>query len=367
VRWVVLLARLLVVAALLEFLLLRFVVRMGPALPSGEAVTTLLSWASNAGLLFLNVSVTAGLALLAVLLVALPREDRRVSAAPLWAAAALALGVFVARLAGPHVSELALGPVFILSLNAVSVLTVLLIAFGAVVVRRGLLPLTVLGVAYCAALLHYAAAIAPLVGGPAWGRGTSLAVAEALLLLTGPAVLWTLRPSWRPRAALAATAIAVTYLALATARPWIASALVIWDFGFSSYLPSFVYALGLGTLVYAVLALARDGRRGALASMGLALVALGGLRLDYVHYSVLAVVGMLLLALATAESRQSGRAVSGSSVASRVAVPSSVGEVAGADNTRSTGGMADVGVSPPPESSPSRGRIPMPSPTLGEG
>ncbi|MDP3063290.1 MAG: hypothetical protein Q8O40_08795 [Chloroflexota bacterium] len=331
--WVVFLARFLVGAALLEFLFLRFVLRLGPVLPSGDTVTTVLSWVGQAGLLFLNVSVIAGLALLALVLVVLPRESRRASAAPLWAAAALALGVSVVRLAGPYVSDLTRDPGFLIALNAVSMLTVLLIAASGLTTRRGLLPLTVLTVTYGAALLHYTAGIAPAVGAPGWGRGTSLALAEALLLLMGPAVLWTLRPSWRPRAALAAAAIAAIYLALATVRPWIASALAIWDFGFTSFLPAYIYALALWALVYAVLALAREGQRGALASTALALVALGGLRLDYAHYSILALVGMLLLAVALTESRQTRRSVAGLGARTPWPSTSPVERAVGASNT----------------------------------
>jgi hypothetical protein len=85
-------------------------------------------------------------------------------------------------------------------------------------------------------------------------------------------------------------------------------------------------------LVYAALSLAGKGRRGALASMGLALVALGGLRLDYAHYSLLAMAGMVLMALALTESSQARCLAAGLIAATRATGKPSVETAVGAGN-----------------------------------
>jgi hypothetical protein len=80
-------------------------------------------------------------------------------------------------------------------------------------------------------------------------------------------------------------------------RPHLASALTQWTVDFASFLPPWLYVLGLAGFLYAVMALARSNNaRLRSAAWGLMLIALGGLRWDYTYFTGLGLLGFLLLA-----------------------------------------------------------------------
>jgi hypothetical protein len=69
-----------------------------------------------------------------------------------------------------------------------------------------------------------------------------------------------------------------------------------WTVDFATFLPPWLYLLGLAGYVYTLIALARSGvAAGRLAAWGLTLIALGGLRWDYTYFSGLGLLGFLLL------------------------------------------------------------------------
>jgi hypothetical protein len=144
---------------------------------------------------------------------------------------------------------------------------------------------------YLAASAHYMARLA----GMAASTSATLALAEALAFgaaALAPLALWA---GWRPRAALLAALAALLYAGFSLAQPSIATFFVIWDLGLGSILPPALHSVALAALVYAVAtAVTQPSLR--LPALGLGLVALGGLRLDYTYYSLLAAAGFLLLA-----------------------------------------------------------------------
>lgn len=120
--------------------------------------------------------------------------------------------------------------------------------------------------------------------------------AEALAVAAGAAAPLLYRPPWQPRLAAVAAMIAGGFFALAWARPWILATMVMWNTGFSLWLPYSLYAVALGLYVYTVLALLGQGHEARRAAYGLLLLALGGLKLDYSPYALMALIGYVNLA-----------------------------------------------------------------------
>lgn len=274
--------------ALAEFVLLRVLLRMGPLLPAGETVTGILSWAYRAGLWSLNLAGVLAVATLALLALNAARERRLAAVASGAAAAAAALLL----LAGWALALAGGGSGAVLVTQVVGLpaaLALATVASGWRGWRRGWLWL-VYGV-YLAASAHYLARLA----GAAEGTGTSLALAEALAAAAALSAPWALGVGWQPRAAALAALAAVLYTGFMLSQPSIAAFFAIWDMGFGSAIPGALRGLALAGLAYAVVAgLARPGLR--LAALGLGLVTLGGLRLDYTYFGLLAAAGFLLLA-----------------------------------------------------------------------
>ncbi|MBI3952990.1 MAG: hypothetical protein HY330_00585 [Chloroflexi bacterium] len=284
------LALALAAAALAEFILLRVLLRLGPVLPSGDAITGALGWAYQAGLWSLNLAGVLAVALLGLLALGALRE-RRLGRVAVGGAAA---GAAALLLAGWALSLAGGGGPGLPGLLAQAVGLPAALALAAIGSpwrgwRRGWLWL-VYG-AYLAASAHFLARLA----GAAGGTGATLTIAEALAVAAALAAPLALRAGWQPRAALVAGLVAVLYAGFALAQPSIARFFVIWDFGFGGALGPALHSLALAGLVYAVAAaLSTPALR--LPALGLWVVALGGLRLDYTYFGLLAAAGFVLLA-----------------------------------------------------------------------
>ncbi len=319
------LASALVVVALVEFLLLRLLIRLGPMLPARAEVAGLAQGAVFAGTAALNLAVI--LAIAGLFLVAALTPHRLLAGwVALTALAALALklapGADVLFIVYSGLALAAMVMVLVVA-AARSVtgpdLTGLKDLSGLSFLLAGcFLAATVLGaypvVAASAARLDWALPVAPF----APFAGEALAVVVALLT-------WAAyRPRWSRSAVVVATVLTALFLALALVRPWLVSTLAMWTVTFSLFLPFPVYALALGLFVYGVAALAQgdlDQRRQA---YGLVLIALAGLKWDYSYLSLLSILGFMLLTFDKLQPRSVQLLLQG---AQTTVFPAQVGDV----------------------------------------
>ncbi len=276
-------------AAVAEFSLLRVLLRMGPELPEGAAVDAGLRWVYRVGLWSLNLAGALGLVVVASLVVtgARARLPGRLATAVAGSGAVflIVFAWFYARLAGDTDATMLAAQVLGLSL-----------AFGAVwfaTLWRGWKKawLAAICAAYLAGATNYLARLAAASD----ATSISLAAGEAFAVAAALAAPWALGARWDWRAAAAGAVVAMLYMGFAVAHPAIARFFVIWDSGFGSAAPPALQAAAMAALVYTVTALLLRRER-LLAVAGLTLVALGGLKLDYTYYSLLAVAGFVLLA-----------------------------------------------------------------------
>jgi hypothetical protein len=139
------------------------------------------------------------------------------------------------------------------------------------------------------------------------GHTVSLrALTEFLALLSALAAWLALRPR-RDRVALWAAALGMLALGgLWIGVPWLPRTLMIWSVAMTGFLPGVVYVLALGIWLAAFAALIRH-RASRQTALGMALVALGGLRWDFSYYVLLSVTGMLLLCTASEAGKDRGQ------------------------------------------------------------
>lgn len=268
-------------AALVEFLLLRVAIRLGPMLPQQPAVLRAADAVILLGSTAMNV---AALLTIGALWLAACRVSSHALRGLLAAAGILTL----ARVLAAH-SDL----IFLLYTAVALAAMLWLLASPALPFRRRVLLSALLAVY---GLLAYPVAAAsverlgwrwPAAPG-AFFVAEGLAVAVAwLAFLVFPAR----RNRWRMVAALALTTLAVGFW---LSRPWLALTLSQWTVGFTGFLPIGLYFVALWLFTATVVGLA-TGRRAEV--WGLLLVALAGLRWDYTYLSGLALLGFLALAL----------------------------------------------------------------------
>jgi hypothetical protein len=281
-------------AALAEFLLLRFILRMGPELPTGGAVEDAVSLAYRAGVWSLNFAGMLAVAVLGMTVFESLREQRLralVAAMVIVASGTLILAVWAGAVSG--------GSEAMLLAQTTGVPAAMLCVFLAVRRQgwRGALLLLVLA-AYASAGLHFATRTAGAGNATAW----LLTIAETAAVLSALLVPFalsagTVSPVHRRLAVAAATGAALFYMAFAFFEPTIAGFFVMWGSGFASSVPWPVQAVALWAIVYAVV----SGLPGT-AAIGFLLVALAGIRLEYTYFSLLALAGFTLLALSKTET-----------------------------------------------------------------
>ena len=323
--WLARVSRWAVWAALAEFVLLRVMIRFGPMLPPSPTVAQAAQGVLFAGTVALNVA--AILSILAVIFIAgLTRSN--VLRGLLIAAAVLN----VTRAAWPHGETWVLDMIFLLyTLVALAAMGTSLmvrhsdprsgkdsrslraetlracpersrrVAQGdsqQALLRRVMLMLLV---AIYAALAYPVALATAARLGWQWAASASSAashfVAEGLAVLVALMVYFVYCPTRSKPALTGALSVTALLGGFWFFRPHLASALTQWTVDFASFLPPWIYLLGLAGFLYTAMALARSNNtRLRFAAWGLTLVALGGLRWDYTYYSGLGLVGFLLLA-----------------------------------------------------------------------
>lgn len=273
-------------AALTEFLGLRLLIRLGPlakAMPHDMAAT-LAEGLIALGSVMLNLTLLLTLAALIGLAWQTSRRALRFS---LVAVAALAVALtFVGSRAPP----------LLFAAFVLAVLAAMGIALGAA--RRpcrrpgwlALFGLAYLTLAYptLGATLQRALPFTP----------NAHALSELFATLAAALTPLALRPRFDWRALAVGVGGASLLAGLWFGVPWLPATLMIWSVAFTGYLPMPVYVLALGLFLYALVALALDHDARRLA-WGLALIALGGLRWDVPYYTLLALLGFLLLSGAT--------------------------------------------------------------------
>jgi len=273
-------------AALAELLLLRFALRVGPMLRGNEEYAELFRRVQGLGVVALNLATLLGTALLALMAIRWLGQPR--SAA--WVAALAALG-FAGTMAAAVAGGAMVGTAWTagMSIMALTTAWIAMTAQG----RFRLLPTLVL-VTYVVVDVSY---LSQTMGVPesSPGFGWMFFLGETLAVLVAVCAAPAEWPGWQPRAAaLALVAVALFSGLVAFQRP-IASAMAMWNFSFSLFLPLPLYAAALGSYAYAVLGLWSRGGLARQKALGLLLIALGGLKLDYTYYQLLAVVGFLAL------------------------------------------------------------------------
>ncbi len=306
-----LLVRALLVAVVLEFILLRFFLRLGPVLPGEDALLPFYLAVQAGGKLALYVALLAAASLTAVVAARCLGADRSPARAGAgdWLVGGALLAAIVVNLTLGLLEHAVAGPVVlqsVLTIGAVGIVA----ARGVLQAERGRLVLLLIAGAQAGALVFgLAQALAGLgIGLPA--AGTLPFVAEALALGAALVLPWSF--GLRPRKSELAIGLvaAVLFFGFHTARPWIAATATMWTVTFTLFLPGVLYAAGLATCLSGLLALRRTPGGGRIAA-GLLIVLLAGLKLDFSYFALLSLAGLVVttgLVAVAAGAHQSVRA-----------------------------------------------------------
>jgi hypothetical protein len=279
---------LIALTAVIEFLGLRLLIRMGPMLPQAargdtaaaitEGLILLGTIAQNLALFLLPVvlaviawrTVHTGLkASLALLLTLFVGHTLVGPALPSWLYAAFLVAAFATMTAALWTVNCPCQRPFWLAIFAAAYLFILYPTLAATLA----LPLPFVPVAHALAelLAVLAACLAPLALRPRFERRALLLAGTAVVLVTG---MWF-------------------------SVAWLPPTLMIWTVAFTGYLPAPVYILALGLFLYTLVALTLNGgahrNRVPTAVLALLLIALGGLRWDVGYYTLLGLFGFLTL------------------------------------------------------------------------
>jgi hypothetical protein len=295
-------------AALVEFLVLRTFLRMGPLLPTGEALLPIYWAIQTAGIAAMNLAVLCAAALAATVAVRLltgagisvpgtrPSRAADVLLALLILAAVaanLALGGLqeTGTLAGAAVVQSAVSAAALLAIAAVSLRR----ASTGLQWSRQRLPLMLIVGAQSLALYHV---FSEAVVDWAWtlpGREWALIAAEALAVGAALSLPWSYRPPFGRRHLLAGLLLGLALLAVLAARPWTFTTISMWTVAFSFSLPGVIYVAALAAAAATVWALYGAGVASRTAALGLLLVAVAGLKLEFTYLTLLALAGVLIL------------------------------------------------------------------------
>lgn len=293
--------RVLLGAVVLEFFLLRVVLRMGPAFPQNEMTNSAANALFHVGTWSSNLAVLLSIALLTAFAVTgLRRNDGLFRLRGLIAVCAISL--VLASLFWPTSGARFTGPGVLFGLVIASFAVIAFIFATAGQRGRPLALLLTLLALYAAAAYHYLSRAGGSIGLSLGGTTEALTVAEALAVAVAPVAFFALRPGRNARAAVIATILTIVLAGAYARGAWMVSALAIWDLGFTGFLPPFVYLLAFWLFLYTTVALFHQRSREQQA-LGLALIALAGIKLDYSYFNLLALSGYALLAWAAPQAR----------------------------------------------------------------
>lgn len=289
--WALRLLTFLAAAALVEFLSLRLLIRLGPVLPHTDAVVSLTEALIFIGAVALNFALLLTLATLTTMAWQTSRYPLKYCLA---AIIVLTIGLTLAGGAPPPLLFVAF---LFLSLSMVGIAL-----WFARHSKFYVGWLALFGGAYLA--LAYPTLVNTLhVTLPFTAHAR--AISELLILLSTLGAPFVLRPRRDWIAVIVGVVGAILLAGLWFSVQWLPPTLMIWSVAFTGYLPAPVYILALGLWLYTFIALMKtEGRRHH--ALGLALLALGGLRWDLSYYVLLALAGFLLLSGANDEPPQKG-------------------------------------------------------------
>lgn len=284
------LLRVVVGAAVAEFLLLRVFLRLGPFLPAEETLLPLYRAVETLGLAAMNLAMLAGAGLLAAYASAL--TWRRPADALL---GVLLLAALLGNLGLGVLLGVAALPAAVAAQAATTLLAVLALGLGGFVWRPGRPALALVSLAQAAALYHVLAPAANALG-LALPSGVAPAfTAEALAVGAALALPWGLGGALRRRHVIVGLALGLVLFIASVVRPWTVATIAMWTIAFTLFLPGALYAAALAAGTSAALALWASPSEGARrAAAGVLLIALAGLRLDFSYCALLGLVGLLV-------------------------------------------------------------------------
>ncbi|MCX6023486.1 MAG: hypothetical protein NTZ05_17495 [Chloroflexi bacterium] len=281
----------LLAAVLTEAAALRIALRFGQALPPDERLGQTFRLVTTVGIVAQNLAVILGAAILLDLgwrQVRQPEAGRRFAGLLL-----LAAGAATAALTFGGASPALAAGAALLSFGAMAAAVTTapkdLLDRG----RRAWAALAAL--AYGMLYAHYLAQAAGSFGAAVSGAAAAYFAAEGVAVLAALALIPLLRPRWRAGRALAAAALPALLLYGLWQRAWTVASLSVWTFGFTLFLPGPLYALALGVFLYTLRSLAQGNAAGRRFALGLALLGLAGLKVDYSYFNLLALLAMCML------------------------------------------------------------------------
>lgn len=278
-------------SSLAEYLLLRFLSRLGPVFPEGRFFNLLFTVLFQAGALALNFAAITGLLFMFVWMIKTFQEKQGAFyPLPVLAAFLTALVGFVYPFIHTNISA----PILTLLLTGVSWFTMLLALAIWTRERKQLTLALLVFFSYTLAYFHFWVK-QDFLSTPLFQAKYLLAISELLALLV-PLLTFII---YKPRGNILTTVLAGIFSSfvflLYLFKPGVAAALAMWNQSFTGYLPFVIYPLAVGLYIFNIMALYKSPGYKAIA-IGLTLIALGGLRLEYNYFNLVALTGFLLLA-----------------------------------------------------------------------
>jgi hypothetical protein len=125
--------------------------------------------------------------------------------------------------------------------------------------------------------------------------GVASSAAEAAAVGTALVLPWALRPPWHRRHLLLGGLLGLGLVAALAVRPWVVATMAMWTVAFSLFLPGALHAAALASVAATTWALLEGSPAARRTGLGLLLVGLAGLRLDFTYAALLTLAGTLVL------------------------------------------------------------------------
>lgn len=282
----------LTVAVAVELLVLRTFTRITIHIPGlGAAAGPIEALSEGGRFAFYTATVLAIVAAIALMQVAW--QTASVGGRVIAASLAVLLGAAGALRTGPGLGEEA-------ALNTVLLAALTLTGIGAAILSGPRLGAAILA-ATAAAGLAGAYSVSQMWAGEGMGRGLPAEVldaAEATAIVFAVMLPWATNtiPSPRRLPLAAGAAAAFVTLALLLGSPSTSRFLLLWTHGLTGSLPSVVYAVAAGCLVFAAAAMWQRGE--AIGGLGILLVVAGGVAMQNTYQTMLVAVGLACLGMA---------------------------------------------------------------------
>lgn len=280
------------IAALAEVALLRFALRLGPALPAQGDVLWVFAVIERGGVVALNAGVLAGSLLIGLVAIDQFRAG--------WRGATLALALLGAMIVNLGlqllVSTIPDGSAGLLH-GVVTGAAVLMVVMRAPQTRRLRVALALVGATQVLAIAQGMPLSTNLTTGISTFSVRPLVLAEVGAVISALALPYLLQA--RPHLGEIAFGVLVGLLVTVAAavQPWGLATIGIWTMAFSLFLPPMLYGAAIASVIVTLLSLRREPG-GAETISGLVLISLAGLKLDVSAYAVMALTGLLVLSRA---------------------------------------------------------------------